>query len=166
LAQKVSASEIKKLRRAGKLRGPKYDLKQTQPAELRSSLLASDAKELARLVRKYGREPIAAAAHEVPLRGRGRPTRGLLPDYERMHLADWIEEQAEEHRLAGHRAPYKRAVNDLYDLLYGGGRQDRDPEKFAKTIKKKYLQGRRDLQLVKEAATRRQAGIQTQKGRK
>jgi hypothetical protein len=156
---------VKKWRGAGKLRGPKYDLKQTQPAGLRSSLSASDTKELARLVRKYGREPIAAAALEVLLRGRGRPSRGLLPYYEGMHLADWIEEQAEEHRLAGHRAPYKRAVNDLYELLHGGT-QDRDPEKFAKTIKKKYQQGRRNLQLVKEAAKRREARIQAQKRRK
>jgi hypothetical protein len=165
VARKISASEIK-VRRAGKLRGPKYDFKHTQPAELGSSLSASDTKELARLVRKYGRQAVAAAAQEVPLRGKGRPSRGLLPYYEGMHVADWIEEQAEEHRLAGHRAPYKRAVNDLYELQYGGGRQDRDPEKFAKTIKKKYQQGRRDLQLVKEAATRQQAGIQLQKGRK
>jgi hypothetical protein len=78
VARKISASEIK-VRRAGKLRGPKYDFKHTQPAELGSSLSASDTKELARLVRKYGRQAVAAAAQEVPLRGKGRPSRGLLP---------------------------------------------------------------------------------------
>jgi hypothetical protein len=163
LARKITVSEIKKWRRAGKLRGPKYDLKQTQPAELKLS--ASDAKELARLVRKYGTETVVGAAHKVPVRGPGRPSLGLVPYYTRMHLADWIEEQAEEHRLAGHRAPYKRAVNDLYELQHGGT-QDRDPEKFAKTTKKKYQRGRRDLRLVKEAAKRREALIQAQKGRK
>jgi hypothetical protein len=133
--------------------------------KLRPELSASDTKELARLVRKYGQEAVAAAVQKTPLRGPGRPSRGLLPYYERMHLADWIEEAAEEHRLEGHRAPYKRAVNDLYELLYGGT-QDRDPEKFAKTTKKKYQQGRRDLQLLKEADKRREAWIQAQKGRK
>jgi hypothetical protein len=164
LAQKI---QIKKLRRAGKLRGPKYGLKQTQPqpAQSRPTLSASDTKELARLVRKYGRDGIAAATHEVPLRGRGRPSLGFEPYYKKMHLAEWIEEQAEEHRCAGHRAPYKRAVNDLYELLHGGT-QDRDPEKFAKTTKKKYQQGRRDLQLLKQADKQREAWIQAQKGRK
>lgn len=142
---------------ARKLKGPQL------PERL--ELTASDIKELARLVRKYGRKGVAAAAGKVSLRGPGRPSRGPLPYYERMHLADWIEEAREEHRLAGHRAPYKRAVNDLYELLYGSTR-DRDPEKFAKTTKKKYLQGRQDLQLVKEAAKRRDAWIQAQKGRK
>ena len=151
MARKISASEIKKLRRAGKLKGPKYDLKQAQPAELRSSLSASDAKELARLVGKYGPEVVAAEAHKVPLRGRGRPSRGDLPYYENMHLADWIEEQAEKHRQAGSPKPYTDAEIDLYDLRFSGEKKPPDFQKWRKTIKKRRQQGRRDwLELARQ----------------
>jgi hypothetical protein len=143
LAEKVTASEIKRLRRSGKLRGPKYDLKQTQPAQL--SLSASDTKELTRLVRKYGRAVVATAAGTVLLRAPGRPSRGLLPYYERMHLAEWIEEQAEEHRQAGSRKPYTDAEIDLYDLQFSGEEESPDFQKWRKTIKKRRQQGRREL---------------------
>ena len=131
LARKISVSEIKKLRRAGKLRGPKYDFKQTQPAELRQTLSESDTKEVARLVHKYGRDFIAAAAQKVPLRGPGRPSRGFLPYYERMALADEIEELAEEHRQAGSRKPYTDAEIDFYELEYAG--EKNPPVKNAET---------------------------------
>jgi hypothetical protein len=130
---------------SGKLRGPKYDLQQTQPAELRSILSGSDTKELARLVRKYGRKVVAAAARTVSLRAPGRPSRGLLPYYERMHLAEWIEEQAEEHRQAGSRKPYTDAEIDLYDLQFSGEEKPPDLQKWRRTIKKLRQQGRREL---------------------
>ena len=141
-------SVIKKLRRAG--------IKQTQ--SLSQSLSASDTKLLARLVAKYGSkvvadaaQVVADAAQKVPLRGRGRPSRGSLPDYERMHIADWIEERAEEHRQAGSRKPYTDAEIDLYDLLYSGEEHRRDLQKFRKTIKKTRQQGRRDwLELARK----------------
>jgi hypothetical protein len=127
-------------------RGSKYDLRQTQPAELRPELSEPDLKELARLVRKYGSEPLAAAAKTIVPRSPGRPSRGLLPCYERMHLTDWIEETAEEHRQAGSRKPYTDAEIDLYDLQFSGEAKPPDFQKWRKTIKKRRLQGRRDWQ--------------------
>ena len=41
-----------------------------------------------------------AAAVNVSLRGPGRPSRGLLPYFERMNLTQWIEERADEQLLA------------------------------------------------------------------
>jgi hypothetical protein len=115
---------------------PKY-LQRPQP-----ELSPSDQKALARLVRKYGRKAVVAATQTVFARGPGRPSKGLLPYHERMHLADWIEEQAEEHRQRGSRKPYTDAEIDLYDLLYSGEEERRDLQKFRKTIKKVRQQGR------------------------
>jgi len=110
---------------------------------LRGAAQCADTKELARLVRKYGRDAVAAAAQGVPLRGRGRPSRGLLPVYEMMHLADRIEELAEEHRQAGSRKPYTDAEIDYYDLEFSGEKNPPDFQKWRKTIKKRRQQGRR-----------------------
>jgi hypothetical protein len=144
----LSASEIRDLRLAGKLRGPKYDLehKDTQVAKSRQELSSSDARELARLVGKYGREAVVAVARAVVPRGPGRPSRGLLPYYERMALTDWIETVADEYRRAGSVQPYKDAELDLYELEYGGQEELRDVQKFRRTIKKARQQGRRDYQ--------------------
>jgi hypothetical protein len=50
-------------------------------------LSAADTKELARLVRKHGRDTIVSAAKEVPVRGRGRPPNGDQAYFERVALA-------------------------------------------------------------------------------
>jgi len=63
-----------------------------------------------------------------------------------MHLADWIEEQAEEHRQAGSRKPYTDAEIDLYDLEFSGEKNPPDFQKWRKTIKKRRQQGRKELQ--------------------
>jgi hypothetical protein len=99
-------------------------------------------KDLARLVRKYGRDVIGGAAKTVSVRGPGRPSRDNLPFFERMHLADWIEEQAEEYRQAGSRKPYRQAEIDLYELMYDDDAKSRDFEKFQKTKKKARQRGR------------------------
>ena len=131
---------------AALMRSPKYARKETQPAELGQELSASDRSALARLVRKYGRDAVVAAAQKVPLRGPGRPSRGLLPYYERLHLTDWIETVADEHRRAGSKQPYKDAELDMYELQYAGQEELRDVHKFRKTVKKARQQGRRDWQ--------------------
>lgn len=105
-------------------KGPKCGDIKPAPQRL---LSGSEAKALARLVRKHGREAIATAARDVPLPRRpGRPSRGDLPYYERMDLAEWIEEQAAEHERNHLSAPYKRAFNDVYEMMYGDdlGRPD------------------------------------------
>ena len=108
-------------------------------AESRPQLSAAETQALARLVRKYGIRTVIALAKVVPLRGPGRPSRGLLPYYERMHLTEWIEEQAEEYRQKGNTAPYKDAERDMYQMRYGSN----EPRK-GRTIKKLRQQGRRD----------------------
>jgi hypothetical protein len=155
----------------------------TADAKAGTELCGDDAKTLAFLVRKYGREKIALAARSLLTRGPGRPSRGLLPYYERMHEADWLEEIAEEHRNAKSRKPYVDAATELYEMKFGKPQRDKDgklrylmfyddhgspvygkaPEVagFLSTIKKKRQRGRRELQAVREAAAR--AGSLTSK---
>jgi hypothetical protein len=142
-------------------------------------LSPADAKTLAFLVRKYGREKIALAAWSLVTRGPGHPSRGLLPYYERMHEADWLEEVAEERRKAGSRKRYVDAATELYEMKFGTPQRDKDgklryltcyddhgnpvygkapkPASFLSTIKKKRQRGRRELQEVREALARRDA---------
>jgi hypothetical protein len=115
-----------------------------QEEEALSELSKAETQALARLVRKYGIRTIIASAKVVPLRGPGRPSRGPLPYYERMHRSEWIEEQAEEHRKRGSTKPYTDAEVDLYEMLFGDDKL-RDIDKFRKTIKKMRHQGRQDL---------------------
>ena len=130
---------------ASLLGGKQYNLEHTQRAQARPGLSAADNKALGRLVRRYGREAVIAAAETISPRGPGRPPRGHLPYHERMHLAQWIEEQAEEHRQKKSCKPYTEAEIDLYNLLYDGEEQPPDLEKFRKTLKRKRIQGRVEL---------------------
>lgn len=116
----------------------------------------SDLKSLRRLVGKYGSSAVSDTAGKVIPRRPGRPSRGHLPYFEGMHLADWIEEQRAEHKHLGHSAPLKRAINDAYEMLHGDDPDRPDPEKFAKTVKRKLLPARRDLNFLKEAAMQKE----------
>ena len=121
---------------------------------------------LARLVRKYGGKLVAAAAGEVEPRGPGRPPRGDLAYFELIHLAEWIEDVAKQHRRNGSRKPYIDAGIDAYDLLYGKKGQ-RDLDKFLKTMKRKRYEGRRALQEARKLALRRKryfAGLRAKLG--
>jgi hypothetical protein len=124
-------------------------------------LSVTDAMLLARLVKKYGREMIAAATRQVPLpRGRGRPSVPYRV-LERAWLADWIDRWAERHRLAGSRKPLYDAATDLYDECYEGvGREDRpDTTKFVDAILRQALRGRRDLQQLRERVGKPLTGL-------
>ncbi len=123
----------------------KYDFTQEGDPKAGPELSAGDTKALARLIRKYENKTVVAAAKVLPPgRGPGRPSRGLLPYYERMHLTEWIEERAEEHRQNGSTKPYIEAEIDLYEMFFGE-ETPRDLQKFRRTIKKSRQQGRRDL---------------------
>jgi hypothetical protein len=125
---------------------PKYTIPEKEGASA-PQLSEAETRGLARLVRKYGVETVTAAiaaAKDIRLRGPGRPSRGLLPYFERMHMTEWIEGQAEEHRQRGSTKPYTEAETDTYQMLYDD-EKSRDLERFCKTIKKTRLQGRRDL---------------------
>lgn len=139
------------------------DLKEGLPKTPEQQLSASDTKELARLVSKYGQDTIVAAAKEAPLSRRGRPPRGDLPYYERMHWADWVEERVEEYIQADSPKPVKKALIDAYDMLYEGEHDPPDLQKFLKTHKKKFHIGRRELQEVREAQRRKQEWLQKRK---
>jgi|SRR4029453_8636017 hypothetical protein len=93
-------------------------------------------------------------------RGPGRPYAGKAL-YERVHWAEWVEETAEEHRQAGSRKPYVDALLDLLELT-------EEPEavckiianetqfkRISKNFKKKRIKGRRESQMMKELAERR-----------
>jgi hypothetical protein len=127
-------------------------------------LSESDQKKLARLVRKYGCEAVAAAAKKAPpakpARGPGRPSR----IFERMWLAGLIDEWAEENRQAGSRQPYKQAEIEYYDCCYSRDEQKRlDFQKFQKKLKKDRLQGRQELQRYHANLQRWEAHLRAQK---
>ncbi len=68
-----------------------------------------------------------------------------------------------KHRSKGHSAPRKRAFNDVYEMIYGDDPDRPDPEKFAKTLKRKFHPALRDLKLQKEAAERMNAWTRGEK---
>jgi hypothetical protein len=73
----------------------------------------ADARELARLVGKYGRAKIARWARTIPLPGKGRRRLSAVVR-ERMWLAEIIEYRAHEHREAGRRNPKYEAQYEVY----------------------------------------------------
>jgi hypothetical protein len=138
----------------------KYDLD-----EVIVILSERDQRALARLVRKYGQDAVMQAVEKaLPKRGRGRPSRGNLPFFEDAHLADWFNDCVEEHRQRGSRSPIKDAEHDLYEIMMPE-EQRREPGRFVKwqkNIKKKRLQGRRNLAEIKRSAELRDARIAEQ----
>jgi hypothetical protein len=62
-----------------------------------------------------------------------------------MALAQIFEEWTEEHRQNGSRKPIAEAELDFYEMTYAGVKQRPDFEKFRRTLKKKRLQGQREL---------------------
>jgi hypothetical protein len=95
---------------------------ETSPEEEVVPLLSDrEQRALARMVRDYGvAEIVAAAKAAPPPRRRGRPLRPRSY-YERLHEADWIEEEMEEKRQRGSRAPLQEALLSLYE--YKGGEE-------------------------------------------
>jgi hypothetical protein len=114
-----------------------------------------DRKQIARLVGKHGREIVLAAVTASPEpRSRGRPSRGNLPIYEAVHLAQWFEEEVEEHRGRGSAHPIRDAEIALYDIEKG-----REPddlfEAWRLNTKKKRLRGSRYLKQIRQTAEAR-----------
>ena len=144
----------------------KYDtVPEPEPGPLFSK---SDTKELRRLVRKYGRQVIVEAARTIPKQSAirpGRPERGKYTYLERMHLADWIEEQAEKHRRDDVRNYLDKAIYDLFLLQYEGEEDAPDLDKFMLTTRRKYFRGRRELKLVIEAAEAQRRSLRNKRGR-
>jgi hypothetical protein len=150
-------NEPEPARWARSTRRPKYP--DAEVKQVKQELSEEDQKILARLVRKYGSDLVGKAVMTVATRGPGRPRRGALPYYERMHLADWIEETAEEYKRDGSRKQYTDAYYELFVMTHKP-EEVREPGRFTKfrqTTKKKHHQGRRELILVKAAAERRDA---------
>ncbi|MFC3642146.1 hypothetical protein [Aquibium oceanicum] len=134
------------------MNGEKEPAREDQPDANEKAWSESDLKILRRLVGKHGSRAVSDAASKVVPRKPGRPPRGNLPYFEGMHLADWIDEQRAEHKRMGHSAPLKRAINDAYEMLYGDDPNRRDPEKYAKTVKRKLSRSRSDLEFQKKVA--------------
>lgn len=115
----------------------------------------SDLKSLRRLVQKYGSRAVSDAAGEVVPRSAGRPSRGNLPFFERMHLVQWLEEAAAEHRTNGVRNFTAAAINDLFDLTADEAdhKQSGRYERFEKTIRRSLIEGRKDIRQFLEATS-------------
>jgi hypothetical protein len=134
----------------------------TQPRRLN----AVNTKRLARLVRKYGRPTIIGAAKEVRVRGPGRPSRGDLPYFEGLWLAQTYEELVEEYRLKGSPKPKTAAPIELYEFEYGDEPDEPgklDLQKYLKTQKRKLIPRLREWQAVKATLRRME---QSQKKRR
>jgi hypothetical protein len=141
-------------------RYPKYDLEakrdQLSDQDAIDQLSSEDRKRLRTLLRKYGRDQIIQVAKKIDVsQGRGRPPRGDLPEYERIHFAQWIEEEAEERRQAGSKSPIKDALYGAFEMDVGelGKEERRNPGRFnrwLKTHKKKWQQGKRELEHLRE----------------
>jgi len=125
----------------------------------------ADTKKLATLVRKYGRAAVVDSAKKVDTTDkRGRPLR-RNPYFERVSLAWWIEKYMEEHRARGSRHPYRDTITDLYEMEHDEKERRRPGHfaKFEKNIKKKWLQGRRELREMRELDARREEWLAKQR---
>jgi hypothetical protein len=112
-----------------------------------------ERNQLAKLVREHGAEAIIALVRAIEAqlprkRERGAPSK----IHERRALTDIIHEWAEEYRQQGtpSRSVLKQAILDVYDFEYAGQKQRPDVQKFLKATKKKYQQGRREIQELRE----------------
>ena len=118
------------------------------------TLTATETKFLARLNTKYGSYAVHAAVDNIGRAApRGRPSKGLRPYYEGIHLANWFEEAVEEHRANGSRTPIRDAENELYELMNGDRKAGDNAifEAWRRNIKNKRLKARRDLADLRKA---------------
>ena len=120
-----------------------------------------DTKRLRTLVRKYGAAVVAHAAGIIDL-PRGRPASSLL-HFERMGLAQLIDDFAEERREDGSTTPIKDAYYWLYDSEFSKEEQAKlkQPadhfEAWKKPIKKMLAQGRKELQSLERTRKNRKS---------
>jgi hypothetical protein len=142
----------------GTLRPRKYSELASGGEQRDNAFSASEGRLLARLIGKYGREAVLAAVNaSSPPRPRGRPTRGNLPIYENMYLADWFEEAAEEYRQRGSKHPIRDAEIALHEMSFGLAPDlaSNSFEGWRLNVKKKRLAGSRALKEVRKAAEAR-----------
>ncbi len=128
-----------KLRKGANYRWSGYIL--GRPPKQLPEITITDQLLLAKLVAKYGLDAVERA---LPKRKRGRPSRGALPIYEKMHLAEWIDDCAEEYREAGYKAPLRQARIDAYHMETGSEQEPSEVQ--IATIKDKHLEGRKAWQ--------------------
>jgi hypothetical protein len=128
-------------------------------------LSAKDQKLVARLIRKYGREAVLAAVKAIPESRRGRPSRGNLPIYEAVHLAQWFEEEVEEHRERGSKHPIRDAEIALYEMETGQTPDltSKGFEAWRHNKKKRRSRGSRHLKDIKQAAEARSRALRGRK---
>jgi hypothetical protein len=145
--------------------GPKY----SKPITSTTPWLPRDRNALVRLVHKFGKKAVIAAADQVsPKRGRGRPSRGDLPVLELIFLAQWFEEEEERQLQRGSKTPIKDAEHALYDLIFDPEQQRETGhfDRWQKQIKKKRLQGRRLLPSANRITAKFWKRFFKQRGRK
>jgi hypothetical protein len=103
-------------------------------------LSKADAKELSRLVRKYGRKAIADDAMKVP-----RPSMGRPPTEMPAHNAVAIECAIEERRVRGSRSPVDDVARVIYRQEHGGRKGDAGWQTFLGNFKRNRPRGRRKV---------------------
>jgi hypothetical protein len=112
-------------------------------------MLPSDEKELARLVRKYGRDTVVASAMKITVRSPGLPVK--ISNYlDRTYLADWIAQYAKEYRQAGYRNPIQRAESDLFQIIFDKAATQQEVRLDKWPMSSKRFQGRRMAQELKK----------------
>jgi hypothetical protein len=135
-------------------RPPKYSEYPAIPADPKPDappkLSKADDKRLETMVRKVGLAAVIEAGKKVgPPRKAGRPH--LTPAQveqaylERINRADWIEDEAAECRERRSKKPYTEARVAALEMLFTQEEVEEVSAATLKTIKKKHLQGRREL---------------------
>jgi hypothetical protein len=150
-------------------RAPKYPRELTPKVSPFDSLLKNDQKTVVRLVKRYGREAVLGAVTSSPeARPRGRPSRGNLPIFEAVHLAEWFEEEEKLYRERGSAHPVLDAEISLHEMQEGRA-PDHPSKKFAawrKNMRKKRTLGNRTLKIFRQATEERARWFKDRSGRK
>jgi hypothetical protein len=140
------------LRKPKKRKSRKYSFDQISKQDPISTMSEGDQKLVARLIGKYGRETVFAAVEVSPgPQPRGRPSRGKLPLFEDIALAQWFEGEVEEFRDQGSTHPIRDAEILTFQMQFGRAPDpaSREFKAWRLNFKKKRLRGSRELKEVK-----------------
>jgi hypothetical protein len=145
---------------------PKYSPSEFSTLSPEQEISDGDRRQIARLIGKYGKENVLAAvrANTGP-RHRGRPSKGHLPIYEAIHLAQWFEEEAAEFREQGSKHPIRDAEIALYEMETGEypDTTSRLFKSWRLNMKKKRLFGSRALREAEQVTAARNRWLEGRK---
>lgn len=129
------------------------DQRKADQSDLARDISDPDWRQIARLIKKYGRHAVVAAVEECPMPNpKGRPSRGSLPAFECIHLAQSFESSVEYHREQGSKHPVRDAEIELFEISHETTAEKAGSafESWRLTTKKKRLLGARLLKELRD----------------